>query len=399
MSGGETQKLRTQVRAFRSAVRELTDPAAGLLADLLGAEDLVNLTPAMPLLDLDLFGAVLGLGPSDRAIRASDEVRVRWDNAASGSDSSQPARSVTHQEELLPNEAPGSGHAAHQVPVFSFRKRGMVREMRENLTWPRAEQGRITSQESTTDTSIPQVAGSVEASGDTSVHVARSDTTLAQLAQFAEEVSRQMQPNREPNVLSIGLAAQTPHENLLTPAPRSPSQLERLINQALRLTSRGRGARSFREDASGRVLHEARPSLVPPLHEKDPWRPGAEIEASHEASSSHALPLINTYADHLLKSGMAERPTGALKAAQLGVAGALGTELGQPHVQDDYTSVAPLAEAGAGMARLTPPTQTQSGEPSLIESAFGRQMDAVSIAALVNEVLLEQARRHGVDLS
>ena len=294
MSEGEYEKLRTEVRAFRSTVRRLTDPAAGLLADLVGAEDLLSLTPTMPWLDLDLFGAVLGLGYSDTPTGASDEVRVRrvgWDDAASAPDSSPPARSVTRPEELLPSEAPSSGQAPHKVPVFSFRKRGAGREMSEYLTWPRAAQGRDTSQELTTDASIHQFAGSVEASGDTSVHVGRSRAALAQLAQFSEEVPRQLHPNRGLRASAIGDVARVPHENLLTPAPRSPSQLERLVNQALRWTSRGRGARISREDSSGRVLNEAHPSLLPPLQGKDLWHPSAEIEASKQAT---AMPCLSS---------------------------------------------------------------------------------------------------------
>jgi hypothetical protein len=129
----------------------------------------------------------------------------------------------------------------------------------------------------------------------------------------------------------------------------------------------------------------------------------------------HALHLIKGQVDHLLAPDLAAHVASAVAAtlpapvahvtstaaAILPVpAEALGEErhAGHQHGHAGHTSMAPPAEMAAGLA-AAPQTPTPTGELALPESAGTPPVDAASVAALVNEVLIEQARRHGVDLS
>lgn len=412
MSDHEHDTLRAEVRAFRSVARWLTDPTAGLLADLAQAEKWLNLTSALPLVDVDLFAAVPDVVHRGTSTTTSGAVRVRQADAAGLPPLPRQARSVSHQEAPRPTATSGGSEVRHQAPVFSFRQREVQRGVRQDATWLSAAQHHVPGQPLPPEASaqehnspvngpMQQSAGPEEAGGDTSVYAGRSRPALAQLAQVAEEVAQQLHPHRPSDASPDGRSAPEPPEPRRTPELRALSQLERLVNQALRLTSRASGTRVSREEPAGRDVHGTQPPPWLSLQTQDRAASGAEIAGSSQTSQQHVLHLINSHVDHLLSPDMAAPLSNSREDTPSDLAGALGAEhgAGQPPGYTGHTSVAPLAETGEGIAGAAPRTPTPADEFSLTENPGAPQVDAASLAALVNDVLIEQARRHGVDLS
>jgi hypothetical protein len=399
--------LRAEVHAFRSVACWLSDPTAGLLDDLVQIEERLNLISTLPLVDVDLFAAVPDMERHGMPPPASGEVRVRQGGAMALPLLPHSAHTVTHQEAPRPAATPAGSEVPQQAPVFSFRHEGRRSDLLQGATWPPAAQRRGHGQPSPSDmpsqgrnspahAPIQPSAGREEARGDPSVYAEPLRPALTQLAQVAEEVAQQRQ--RAADISSDTRSVAATPEPVRTPEPGGLSQLERLVRQVRRLTSHGHGARLSREKPTGRDGHDTQPGPWVSRQAQDRPPTDPEAPANDTMTQYHALHLINSHVDHLLSPDMAAHLTRAVATALSAPAEALGTEdnAGHPSGHTGHTRVA-LAETAAGIVGAAP--QTPAGEFWLPEHAGAPQVDAARLAALVNEVLIEQARRHGVDLS
>jgi hypothetical protein len=126
---------------------------------------------------------------------------------------------------------------------------------------------------------------------------------------------------------------------------------------------------------------------------------GDSPEPNREAYGDSAIALIDSLAEHLLSPQV--RTVGGLAAKAPAVpTGANTTGHLEEATTPERSPFAPL-DSGRGepIGRLTTgpkPSDTNEEVPGV---AFDRYVDAETFASLVNDVLVEQARRHGVDLS
>ena len=412
MADHERDTLRTEVRAFRKVARWLSDPTAGRLADLMRIEEQINLTAMLPLVDVDLFAAVPDVGHRSASTTITGEVRIRPGDAGGPTRRPRQAHSVAPQDTSRPTAAPSSSEVPQQAPVFSLRQREASRDLRQDAAWPHAGSNRVPGQslppdvpaqahDSQAHVSVQQSAGPEEARGDTSPYAGRSRSALAQLTQVAEELATHLHPHRAPDTAPQQRSVPEFPAPLRTPEPLALSQLEQLMHQALRLTSRASGTRMPREVPAERDVYDAQPGPWAALHAQDREASSVDTSGSPESDQQHVLHLIASHVDHLLASDMAAPLPGVRADIQPDLAGVRSLEHGAGHAPGyaDHTSGASWTEAGAGFAGALPRPSTPANAFALREPPGAPQMDAASLAALVNEVLVEQARRHGVDLS
>lgn len=386
MSGSERDKLRAEVRAFTRAGRVLTNPVANLLASLARAEELVDLAPPVPLVDVDPFRAVPEVPNGAAPGPVPAERWARRDAAAPPPPVSTPPRSTPRGSDPLPMVGAGSSDALVQAPVFSFRKRGGEPA---HAAEPQATQPRGTGRPHLAD--APGSFAGTSVAGDTPRQsVARAAglrQALAQLEQSAGEVLRQISPANSAGAPATAQAS----DELNKPGPQSAaprqSQLAQLVEEAQRLSSQGNTAPVARAAPSDDAQHGARvPRLAPP--------PAREVRGSPAPIAGSAVQMINAHAEHLLAAAAATAPDEPpLDAQTTPPSPAAGMPDPAGH------TMAPRADEERAGPVPAPAALAQPDEPSLIERAFGRPLDAAGLAALVNEVLVEQARRHGVDLS
>jgi hypothetical protein len=364
----ERQAWREAVRAFRLAATMLKNPAPGLFADIaIPEEALRNLTQELPLVSFSPFGAL----PGDIAYGRGEPPHRP---------ASLPSAHITEHQATRPV----AQEPAVQPPVFSFRQSNASDVPTEQRQQPRSVQG--VPREST---------GGTTADGrDIEMDEHRTIYPMTLLNGLAEDALRTVEqgtpdvpvrragmsttsipsgertvPSREPGPrVDHGADYHTPPE---PGSPRLPDPVEAFPDAA------GSGDPDLPVSSSG------------DLPELDP-------------EGNSAVALIDSLAEQVLVPEA--RIDESLPASRTGGGGAPVTARvwEQPGQEADLgRSPFALSDGAAReeVAGHNPPGSLRSDPNGIAEETFARNIDAETLAALVNDVLVRQARRHGVDLS
>lgn len=126
-------------------------------------------------------------------------------------------------------------------------------------------------------------------------------------------------------------------------------------------------------------------------------------EPDREAYGGSAIALIESLTEHLLPSQGTVADLSRLDENTPEVGASTVSDVVDPPEETPALDHSPFAlldsvhgESASGPTFGPAPSDTYKGAPGV---ASGRCMDAETFASLVNDVLVEQARRHGVDLS
>lgn len=201
-------------------------------------------------------------------------------------------------------------------------------------------------------------------------------------------------------------------ESLLAPEAQVVENLSRTGKNApevAALTASSAAANS-EEEAALEAHPSQRASDVPPRRSSVSLRsmPSDERVVSQEPDSkaygSEAITLIDSLAEHLLASETqtadSASTSGAHHNESVGSVPAHAWEQPEEEAVSDRTPFALLDSVyGEPADQLLSGSNRSDLVEAIIDSAPDRYVDAQTIAALVNEVLVGQARRHGVDLS
>jgi hypothetical protein len=164
---------------------------------------------------------------------------------------------------------------------------------------------------------------------------------------------------------------------------------------------------SFPEAAGGRDPDLPVPGLgVSPLEGTYDTERGVNLplEPYHEVHSGSAIALIGSLAEHLLVSRAQTADSASASGAHHnGLVESVPVHTGEQPEEEavsDRSLFALLDSVDGEPADQLPSGSNRSDlVEGIIDSAPDRYMDAQTIAALVNDVLVGQARRHGVELS
>jgi hypothetical protein len=375
---------REAVRAFRLAAAVLEDPAPTLFADLADPEVLSYLGREPALVHFSPFDAL----PNDTAhgrselARQSSGKRGRITVRPPGRGTARPRDDwpqVPHPPDGpkdVPRPAPGSGASVAEPPSFSFRRSGASGASTEQRQpSQRDKDGRG----SATHWSAPP--GDRDREGATTAE-ARSDRD-ARAYSGATTDGRDAEAGRGAGDVAPG-ALQPVHPMTL---------LKGLAEDALR--------------AAEPRAHEdpVRPSSV------STPRPVGSRESTLEAHDDGAAALIGSLAERLLTPKA--RVAGSAPATGTGEDGVARSGTPRPWEQPGEEKVLGRPSLSfPGGADREPASESPSGsdwpDADPIADPFAeaasdrhsdRHPDAAALAALVNDVLVRQARRHGVDLS
>jgi hypothetical protein len=372
-----TLDWRVDVRAVHRAMHGLTGPAPALLAGLADAEKIARLVSELPgeltLVEFSPFAALPrepGGRPDApaRPPRRARDVPPSWPPGTERRPVHEPAAIIEASSALgvVPSNTPGTpaGARAAGVPVFPLR--------------PRADHASAPSGSAAN----PRGLQDAEPIAWPSPEASPPSTTLPSVG----AARRRAAPiAREAPALDAWVAS-TEHE--AARASGSPSAT----------TSWRSWARIDREEADQR---------------RTAWRPHPTLGASTPAAPRvRSGPSTDPPALGVpVESTPEERrpaPTGVVLLAALADAALANTRNGL----DGSESMAPRSESPAvamppTKPRLVPPdvrpeaAAPPTPKPGLGDEAIGpaAALDPRLLASLVNDVLVEQARRHGVDLS
>jgi len=389
----ERQAWREAVRVFRLAATMLKGPAPRLFADLAVPEGgLRNLTQELPLVYFSPFGAL----PNDIAYGRGEPLQ----RLARDTDRSL-GRITEHQ-------APRPVASWLQAPVFSFRRGSASDVPAGRRQPPRSAQG---APEDSTGTGgakerfrVPglkerEESAAVETDPDVSVH-SRTTTDGHDIETEHGAEYRSVYPMTLLNSLAEGVLGTVEQGTPDVPirradVPGSVPPDERVVRP--REPDRKAGHDHAAEDRT--PTEPASPTLLPPARSRGPDisvpSSGGLSALDPEARGNSAIALIDSLAEQVLAPGV--RTGESLPASGDRGGGAAAPVPARAleqsgEVADLYLFPFDLSDGAEGEVA----DQNPSG---IAEETFPRRMDAETFAALVNEVLVRQARRHGVDLS
>lgn len=346
---------REAVRAFRSALAVLEAPV--LFADLRFSEKILDdLSLELPLVRFSPFDALpnelsdAGSEPLDQRARArtSDRV-VERDTGRSGTGWSRASRSPRDSKEPPPAMTFQTNESTHQPPAFSFRQA-------ETSGVPAARHSQSVRSDS---------PGESATRGDYRVSASVPDRDRGRV-------------EARPDPRDTGSTGEA-EEPTLNRSIQPESLLSTLAEDALEAVRRREAdALVRRTNVSPESAFFGEPTIL-------------SRQSGLEAYGSDAMASIDSLAERLL----APRPTESLPEAHDGV-GSVPARRGEilahsPFVSldsaDEYPGPYPANTSGSGPAGEIP------------DAVSDQDMDAQTYAALVNEALIRQAQRHGVDLS
>lgn len=360
---------REAVRAFRLAVTVLEDPVPALFADLAAPEGLRDLERELPLVYFSPFGALpntIAYGRDEPSHKPTGKPGGITDRRPGlGSARPRVSRLPDGPEDALRAVSPGAGESVVEPPSFSFRRSdtsGVPAGQRQ----PSMRDGDV------------QVDAASTPRGDFLIPGPRREGPSS-----AEE-----RPGREAREYSGATPDGRDAEmgqgvGDLAPEERRPIPPTTLLNDLAEDTLRA--AQSRAQKGSVRPSGASKP------------QPAGSQEPALEAYDNGAIALIGSLAERLLapearvvrSSPTTEPGDGGVARS---VAASMREESGPDRLPLDFLDG--VDEESAGW----PPSGWDQLDPST-EVAPDRYTEAETFAALVNDALARQARRHGVDLS
>jgi hypothetical protein len=386
----ERQAWREAVRSFRLAATMLKNPAPGLFAGIaIPEEALRNLTEELPLVSFSPFGAL----PGDIAYGRGEPPHRP---------ASRPSGRITEHQATRPV----AQESTVQPPVFSFRQSSASDVPTGQRQPPRSAQGAPEDSTGTgsakerfrvSELKVREESAAVETGPDVSVH-SRTTTDGHDIEMEHGAGYRSVYPMTLLNSLAEGVLGTVEQGTPDVPIRRAdmPGSVP-LDGRMVRPREPDRKARHDHGADDHTPTEPASPSLLPPARSRGPDISvpisGNLPAFDPEAHGNSAIALIDSLAELVLA----------------------------PEARIDESLPASGARGGGATAPVTARAWEQSGEeadlylfalsdgaegegadqnPSgIAEETFPRRMDAEAFAALVNDVLVRQARRHGVDLS
>ncbi|HEY9622008.1 MAG TPA: hypothetical protein V6C78_16755 [Crinalium sp.] len=361
------------VRAFRWVADTLTNPLAQLVADFSEAENLPDLTPALPMVDFSPFQALSDAPdrpPSD-AVESSDRPSrlafpkrpnrleqppsrpsVESSVEPTGVRSPQfPIQSPDHRSPSNSSAPLLDSNADGRSPLFSFKQRHSVSQP------PGANVGSDRTQQPTTELSQ---------SFRKSENTERFNTVSA-----SSDLSGESMPSGSPLKQSIDLL-NTLTDDLLTTSANSSKALQNGEISDRSTQSNSPGLASQVQQNSLALDGTRSPNLQPHSSGLDPSISNRETDHKVEA----IVPLKSLTTDLLASSKE------SLKSPS-----------------DNLLTTAKTTETVGWVEPLRNPTPPSIRDTSLSQPTVLPLTDAEQLVALVNDALIEQAQRHGVDLS
>lgn len=385
---GNQEAWRQHVRAFRSVAESLRSPVPRLLAALLAPEKLLDMAGELPLVGFSPFGTL------PRELGDEEEQRQRQGSArpagaAPGlsssprrTDSLPPAAGLTGTASQP--RAPTAIQGGPPRPVFSLKRisgpDGRAARSGPVAPWP-AEQARLAG-----PGGPPQPPPGIEVKAQSTGHQG-----TGQAPRQVWENPRPGEPpsGQRPDPLTgaQGTAALTAHAGGL---------LAVLAEEALR------GTRTEGRSAGGPPRgQEWNVPQGPGQPSSAPWQegPAEAVRGSRwpggAGLSEGVEDMLGRLAGELLApSGVGSRPRREMERLQTG--GGEGRDKGN---ESGSVEADPVRQGLAMEALPWTPRQGGGPAPAASEAPRAPLPDAEMLAALVNQVLLEQARLHGVDLS
>ncbi len=385
---GNQEAWRQHVRAFRSVTESLRAPVPRLLAELLAPEKLLDMAGELPLVGFSPFGA-LPRELGDEGEQRQRHGSARPAGAAPGlspssrrTDSPPPAAGLTGTASQP--RAPTAIESGPSRPVFSLKRisgpDGRAGRSGPVAPWP-ADQARLAG-----PGAPPQPPPGVE--------VKAQDTGHQEAGQAPRQVSEDSQSDGHP---SGQRPARLPgaHAQAALMA-QAGGLLAALAEEALR------GTRAEGGSAGGPPRgQEWNAPQGPGLSPSAPWQEGrAEAVRGSRWPGGAGLPegvedLLGRLAGELLApGGTGSRPRWEMERLQ-----AEGDEELDKGNENGSAEAAPARQGLAVEALPWKPRQGDGPAPAASEAPRAPLPDAETLAALVSQVLMEQARLHGVDLT
>lgn len=431
------------VRAFRNAVNVLIQPAPGAFVDMMLVKRfLTTLSPDLPLVDFSPFNVL----PDDPADGRRGHAPIT-DSANTRAPDHTPEQVINPAIPVKPRVSLPSGQRSSLQgtvplesvksvtlpPVFSFQRRG------ERATHGH-EPGDLAPQKGFTQNRVAKEGASsmpveepshgqtvknnqrdpahgTEFSAPTSGHKAQRGIkaplhheagthpqsidkllhTMSVIGSLADNVLQQADspvsgktPEMQPTVSKVTRGDHLPQINSPTGELTEPKMSESPHkDQLIQRASKTSPSRENNHMISHGQKQSAR-----------------SADAHREIFGGSAFTLIDSLAESLLSSPGAS----ATEIRKSQKSASHRTEApNQMPVPDNYRKSPPLVCSAAASLPSTDIEQTPAGPWSMVLSQLdelnkipsgpGQQMDADTLASLINDVLVSQARRHGVDLS
>ena len=459
----ERETWREAVQAFRLAATALKDPAPALFADLSVEEGLRDLMREPPLVSFSPFDALpegVLAGPDEQAYLSGNSGSGQiWDPATGhGTASLEAGWTRPSDSPRGPRDLPAAAlsrydEPAVSPPVFSFRRSAPMAQLQpsqRNQDMPGDSTEEAKSKPYAERFHIPEPAmedrqqgARVDRSGAVRPGVASDDryagfdrgagvhtldervsdhpmTLVNDLADEALEAVRSRTPDVDVRPSNTSLPQPVPSgERVIRSSEPSHEMHDRDAGPERRARDHTSGVRgSPRSVTSNRLadgflgVAEGRaPSLfVPgsgdsPLEDAYHTERGDDLpEPDRAAYGGSAIALIDSLTEHLLPSqvrtvaDLSRLDENTPEVGSSTVSGVVDHPEETPAL--DHSPFALLdsehEEPTSGPTFGPAPSDTYKGAPGV---ASGRCMDVETFASLVNDVLVEQARRHGVDLS
>jgi hypothetical protein len=358
------------VRAVRDALNLLREPFPRLFADLLEVEELPELSGPLPLVDFSPFGALEDLPPAHQPSPADDpggHPRRSIGDVLPDREGGRASPLSRPSEHARDDRAPSITMPGSPGPIFSLRRGG------ESLTAGKAESTTSGEERGSHDAGPSRQSSLIPDASTAPVFRLRSELD-------APDRSRAEQAGTAfPNL--TGRSVEPPHVAALLDTLAGD-----LLDRAPAVAPNN-GARSRADQVADMAASTTRPASAV----------GAFSGKRRETASSTAtldsvsgLGLVDALADELFN----QRPS-----AMLPPPGQDPPE--RPEHVDELRQPAPdsvsRSAAAPGREVLTE-DDPQLGELTRGVPPLGSALDAHTLAALINDVLVEQAERHGMDL-
>ncbi len=428
---------RRQVRAFRLAAEALRDPMRGLLGDLLAPESLYGLGAGLPMGDVSPFGTLPEAPVEQREVAAGEARPTREWPASQGRPSRAPdpapllSAAMSGQRAAPPTVGPPPGEpAADAQPVFSLRQPApqkgaartpqVLRPASRNLA--AAEAARSAGTQAGPDTASRDAAVALghvlasELAGSSGSDERRrpSQESSSLLATLVESVLGEVVARDQGAGPGRGRAASPGASNQRT---RDAESLGARRGEA---ASELRAARTERS-----VAGETRDATASPARAGNAQRSvgdaigrvaatvagaGAPMTTPVSSQIAETLAVIGDLAGRVIAEGLTQgngrsSPGGTVADA---IEGALAPETLPPATARQRREVGPASSPRSGLDDILhggagpgapAPERGRTGGRQDEAPGSERELDGEMLASLVNDALLEDARRHGVDLS
>ncbi|GAK58613.1 hypothetical protein U27_05587 [Candidatus Vecturithrix granuli] len=409
-SGNKGQKeWRETVRAFRNAVALLKNPDSELFADVsLGEQSLSILTLELPLVDFSPFSALPddpGYGKRTGVSRGGrnnkEKTHVIIEQALNPVSPAEPqiSQSMSQKSNIQDRLYSESRESIAQPPVFSFR------HCRECINDSHKSGDPMLKPELSHNLAPEQGTGSILAEKQQKPAAEDEEPDLSN--------NKSLQPMSLMDNLTDALLHKTDSQ-MFHQASGTPL-ITNTFSERGALYQNHSPQSELSELGVNRPIDQAQSEIrknAPPTGEQNEYSIHSKQNhpehstGFHSVIRSSAIELIDSLAEHLFSSW--DNPTSDTHRIRWNAS----------EERSDSTSVRmaensdmPWSEDRSAIA-LTPHTEVKQTpvnslnllrsrleELDVIASATGQQIDADTLASLINDVLVKQAQRYGVDLS